>query len=100
MSEGLGLNGTMIPRSVKRLFDQRVEPRTDAGAAAMLEWRGAMQIVTLINQSRSGAMVSCDEIPHIGEAVALQLPDRAPVAGVVSWVRDGRIGIHFAAASR
>ena len=100
MSEGLRLDGSMIPRGVKRLFDQRGEPRCEAGATAMLEWRGTTQIITLVNLSRSGAMVCCSEIPHIGEAVALQLPDRSPVAGAVSWVRDGRIGIHFAVPTR
>ena len=100
MSEGLRLDGTMIPRSVKRLFDQRAEPRADGGSSAVLEWRGSNHVVGIVNLSRSGAMVCCDKIPHIGEAVALQLPDRASVAGVVSWVRDGRVGIHFAASSR
>jgi hypothetical protein len=90
----------MIPRGVKRLFDQRAEPRSEAHASAVLEWRGTTQVVTLVNQSRSGAMVVCAKIPHIGEAVALQLPDRSPLAGVVSWVRDGRIGIHFALSTR
>ena len=42
-------------------------------------------------------MVVCDEIPHIGESVALQLLDRSRRAGHVRWVRDGRIGINFAA---
>ena len=100
MSEGLGLDGSMIPRSVRRLFDQRAEPRSAADATAMFEWRGSTQIVTLVNVSSSGAMVCCAKIPHIGETVALQLPDRSPVAGVVSWVRDGCIGIHFATPAR
>jgi len=90
----------MIPRSVRRLFDQRGEPRSAAQSKAVFEWRGSTQIVTLVNLSHSGAMVCCAEIPHIGETVALQLPDHSPVAGVVSWVRDGRIGIHFAAPTR
>jgi hypothetical protein len=90
----------MIPRSVKRMFDERGEARTADSATVLLEWRGAALAVRLVNLSSSGAMVSCDEIPHIGEAVALQLPDRSPVAGVVRWVRDGRIGVHFAARTR
>ena len=90
----------MIPRSVKRMFDERGEVRAADSATVLLEWRGAALAVRLVNLSPSGAMVSCDEIPHIGEAVALQLPDRSPVAGVVRWVRDGRIGVHFAARTR
>lgn len=87
----------MIPRSVKRMFDQRGEPREQAGASALVEWRGTSLGVGLANISASGAMVVCDEIPHIGEAMALHLPDLAPLPAVVRWVRDGRIGIHFTA---
>ena len=97
MSAGLRLDGSMIPRSVKRMFDERGEPRDEAGASAMFEWRGRSIAVELTNVSASGAMLVCDKIPHIGETVALQLPESAPVPGVVTWVRDGRIGIHFAA---
>ena len=97
MSDGLRLEGSMIPRSVKRMFDERGEPRENAAASAVIEWRGTSVKVPLANVSASGAMVICDEIPHIGEAMALRLPDRAPVPAVVRWVRDGRIGIHFAA---
>jgi hypothetical protein len=100
VSEALRLDGSMIPRSVKRLFDQRGEPRADGGTSVLLIWRGTALTVRLVNLSPSGAMVSCNEIPHIGETVALQLPDRSPVAGVVCWVRDGRIGVHFAVPSR
>lgn len=95
MSEGLRLDGTMIPRRVKRLFDQRGEPRQAGPVTALFDWRGASLTVRLANLSPSGAMLVCSEIPHIGEAVALHLPDRAPMSAVVRWVRDGRIGIHF-----
>jgi hypothetical protein len=87
----------MIPRQVKRLFDQRGEARAAAVASATLSSRGATLSVKVVNLSPSGAMVNCSEIPHIGETVALQLPGRPPAAGAVCWVRDGRIGIHFAA---
>ena len=100
MNEGLRLDGGMIPRSVKRLFDQRDEPRIEAGTVGEFELRGSRHQVTVVNLSRSGAMVCCDQIPHIGEAVALQLTDRAPFSGLVTWVRDGHIGIHFAAPAR
>jgi len=87
----------MIPRSVKRMFDERGEPRAKGNASAAVEWRGKSLAVGLANVSRSGAMVICGKIPHIGEAMALRLPDQAPVPAVVRWVRDGRIGIHFTA---
>ncbi len=98
MSIGLGLDGSMISRSVKRMFDGRGEPREEVASSALIEWRGASLPVGLANVSPSGAMVICSEIPHIGEAIALHLLDRVPVAGAVSWVRDGRIGIHFTAS--
>lgn len=97
MPAKFSLNGGMIPRTVKRMFDQRGEQRLEAGPqTATLGWRGRRHPVRLINASPSGAMVIFAEIPHIGEEVALQLPNRGDVAGHVRWVRDGRIGIHFA----
>ena len=87
----------MIPRSVRRMFDERGEPREQASDVATIKWRGASLAVELVNVSASGAMVLCGEIPHIGETIALQLRDRRSASGVVSWVRDGHIGIHFTA---
>ena len=97
MTAGLSLKGNMIPRTVKRTFDGRGEPREDANAAAMMEWRGESLAVEVANISASGAMLVCDQIPHIGEEIALHLPELAPLPAVVCWVRDGRIGIHFTA---
>jgi hypothetical protein len=86
----------MIPRTVKRMFDQREEPRHDAaGQSAELVVRQRTQAVRLVNLSPSGAMVISRQIPYIGEPVALQLVDREAVAGHVRWVRDGMIGINF-----
>jgi len=92
------LNGSMIPRSVKRMFDERAEPREAADpATATMEWRGRSHSVRLVNLSPSGAMVNFSAMPHIGELVALHLPGRGRVSGHVRWVRDGRIGVNFAA---
>lgn len=98
MSEKGSLSGGIIPRSVKRLFDERLEERFNADSkTAVLGFRGDSHVVRLVNLSDSGAMVIFAETPHIGEAVTLQLLDRGEVPAVVRWVRDGRIGIHFAA---
>jgi hypothetical protein len=94
------LDGMIIPRRIKRMFDQRAEPRAAAIGTALLGWRGQSVPVGLENHSASGAMVVCGEIPHIGEAVVLTLPERAPIEGFICWVRDGRIGIYFAAVVR
>lgn len=94
------LHGSMIPRSVKRMFDQRSEPREPAdSSSAVLEWRGRKHVVRLGNSSPSGAMVIFTMMPHIGEQVTLHLPGRSPMAGQVRWVRDGRVGVNFAAPS-
>ena len=98
MDDGLRLDGTMIPRRVKRLFDQRAEPRLAVPASADLHWRGAASEVGLANISASGAMIESPATPHIGEQVTLALVGEAPVRAVVRWVRDGRIGLHFIAS--
>lgn len=97
MSGKFSLDGSMIPRTVKRMFDERGEERIEAGSrTAALNFRGRRHVVRLINLSRSGAMVAFVEVPHIGEEVSLQLLERGEVPAYVRWVRDGRIGIHFA----
>lgn len=92
------LDGSMIPRAVRRMFDERLEPREPVPAeSATLELRGRRHKVQLVNLSPSGAMVNFPLMPHIGEQVTLHLHDRGPVPGQVCWVRDGRIGVNFAA---
>jgi len=91
-----GLDGGMIPRTVKRMLDERTEERFDANAQTVeMEFRGRKHMVRLVNTSPSGAMVIFSLVPHIGEQVSLQLVDRGQVIATVRWVRDGRIGISF-----
>jgi len=93
------LDGTMIPRRMRRIFDTRGEPREDADCqSAVLEVRGRKHMVRLANLSPSGAMVIFPAMPHIGEKVVLNLLGRGRMYGQVCWVRDGRIGVNFAAA--
>ena len=97
MSGKFGLEGGMIPRSVKRVFDQRGEPRETAeSSTAVLSHRGRNHVVRILNLSNSGAMIIFPVMPHIGEAVTLQLLDWGPVEGHVRWARDGKIGVNFA----
>ena len=94
-----GLDGSMIPRSVRRMFDERDEPRFEVDGetqSAVLTHAGQNHVVRVGNLSNSGAMVVYPDVPHIGEAVTLRLLDHGAVAGHVRWVRDGRIGINFA----
>lgn len=88
----------MIPRTVKRMFDERSEPRQEGDSqTAVFTHRGRNHVVRIDNLSPSGAMVVYPGMPHIGETVTLQLLDHGAVAGQVRWVRDGRVGINFAA---
>jgi hypothetical protein len=92
------LDGTMIPRNVRRIFDERSEPRTPVDShTAVLEIRGRRHVVRVANISPSGAMVIFPDMPHIGEELVLNLLGRGRMLGHVRWVRDGRIGVNFAA---
>jgi hypothetical protein len=100
VSGKFGLEGGMIPRSVRRMFDQRDEPRFDLDGdlqTAVLGRDGRNHVVRVGNISNSGAMVVYSDVPNIGEEVTLQLLDHGAVAGHVRWVRDGRVGINFVA---
>ncbi len=93
------LHGSMIPRSVRRMFDERAETREPAESqTAVLEIRGRKHMVRLTNVSPSGAMVVFSLMPNIGEKVVLHLLDRGRVRGQVCWVRDGKVGVNFAAS--
>ena len=97
MSSRFHLHGDMIPRTVKRMFDERDEERVEADSrTGVLSLRKRNHVVTLVNLSRSGAMVRFSGDAHIGENVSLQLLDRGVIAGQVRWLRDGRMGISFA----
>lgn len=99
MSSNFALDGGMVPRTAQRVIDERAEPRHPAAASstAMMEFRGRRHVVRLVNVSRSGAMVIFPHIPNIGEIVSLQLLDRGLLSAQVIWVKEGRIGVSFAA---
>ena len=96
MSSRFQLHGDMIPRSVKRMFDERAEERLQSDSSTvLLTLRNRGHVVTLVNLSRSGAMIRFPGDAHIGESVSLQLLDRGEIAGQVRWLRDGRMGVSF-----
>jgi hypothetical protein len=100
VASGFFLDGTMIPRSGQRNIDERGEGRFPAqSGTAVLEFRGRKHVVQLVNVSPSGAMVLFPHVPNIGERLALQLLERGGVMAQVRWVRDGRIGLSFAATA-
>ena len=96
MAAKFSLDGAMIPRTVKRMIDERSEERCPAVTeTVVMEFRGRKHVVRLANTSLSGAMVIFPLVPHIGEQVSLQLLEKGQVSARVRWVRDGRIGISF-----
>jgi len=98
VASSIFLDGSMIPRTEQRTIDERLEARHAAiSSTAVLEFRGRKHVVRLVNISGSGAMVIFPHIPNIGERLALQLLDRGLVSAQVRWVKDGRIGLSFAA---
>lgn len=99
MASNFSLDGGMVPRSVTRQVDHRLKERVDSSSSrtAVLEIGDRKHAVRLVNISRSGAMLIFSLIPHIGEPIKLQLIGHGAVLGHVRWVRDGRIGVSFAA---
>jgi hypothetical protein len=89
--------GGWISRALRRLFDEREEPRADGEQTAVLTHGGREHVVRVSNISSSGAMVDYAESPTVGDAVTLRLLDQGAVAGQVRWVRGGHVGINFAA---
>lgn len=90
----------IIPGSVRRLFDDRDEPRFDVEGdlqTAVLSHGGREHVVRIGNISSSGAMVLHAQPLKVGEPVSLQFLDHGAVPGHVRWVRDGRAGVNFAA---
>lgn len=101
MAARFSLDGSIIPRRVKRLFDQRSEPRIECEAdGAILSFRGTDHSVKLLNCSPSGAMILFDRTPNIGETLTLRTKDRNGERAQVRWVRDGKIGLTFLRAVR
>jgi hypothetical protein len=98
VASGYFLDGGMIPRSEKRSIDERSEVRRAAvSSTGVLEFRGRKHVVRLVNVSSSGAMVIFPHTPNIGEKLPLQLLDQGLVTAQVRWVKDGRVGLSFAA---
>jgi PilZ domain-containing protein len=88
----------MIPRSERRMIDERTEVRHPSlSNTGVLEFRGRKHMVRLINVSSSGAMIAFPHSPNIGERLLIQVLDHGAVWAQVRWVKDGRVGLSFAA---
>ena len=96
MASDFSLDGGMIPRTAERSIDERGELRHAAvSGTAVLDFRGRRHVVRLVNVSSFGAMITFPHLPHIGEAVKLQLLDRGSMAAQVIWAKAGRVGLSF-----
>lgn len=101
MASDLSLDGGMIPRTSERNIDERSELRRAAvSGTAVLDYRGRRHVVRLVNISSSGAMIIFPHVPHIGEAVMIQLLDRGHTPAQVIWAKAGRVGLSFVDAVR
>jgi hypothetical protein len=90
------LDGSMVPRTVRRWVDQRSEPRVDTALQpATILFRGRSYSAPVVNISPSGAMVIFRLIPFIGETIKIDLGDRGAVSARICWVKDGRVGVRF-----
>jgi len=88
------LAGILIPRVERRTTNQRREDRyRGVVERATLVFRRKKTLVKVINISGSGLMVEATIEPRIGERVSVEFEGFEPLAGVVRWVREGRIGL-------
>lgn len=86
--------------TLRRLLDERDEPRTGASQTAVLGLRGANHVVRVADLSPSGVNIAFAGEPAVGERVTIQLLDHGLVAGQVRWARENRVGIQFDAPLR
>jgi hypothetical protein len=92
--EGPSLSKLLIPRVERRTTNQRREDRYRGVVdRATLVFRRKKVLVKVCNISESGVMVEAALEPHIGEKIRIDFEGFEPLAGVVRWVRDGRIGL-------
>lgn len=87
-----------IGDGLRRLLDQRDEERSESGSqTAVLSHQGSRHVVGMVNLSSAGAMLRFRGDLAEGDEVLLQLLDHGAVKGQVRWIRDGRVGVSFAA---
>ena len=96
MDESPALKRSLLGDGLRRLLDEREEPRSIATSqTAMLDHEGRRHVVRLVDLSPSGAMLGFQGRLADGDEVTLHLLDRGAVTGQVRWSRDGRVGINF-----
>ena len=92
----LALAGDLIPRTQRRVVEQRSEDRLDdLVERAIICFRGQEHLVPVINISARGTMIESDIVPRIGETITIQFDNCTRIQGFVRWIRGGRIGLGF-----
>lgn len=88
--------GELIPRTERRSFDERSEPRfDDMVERAVIYFRNEPYVVPVVNISARGTMIESGIQPRIGETIVVQFESCTRIQGFVRWAREGRIGINF-----
>ena len=96
MDESPASKRSLIGEGLRRLLDERDEPRsTPISQTAMLDHDGRRHVVRLVDLSPSGAMLGFQGKLADGDDITLHLLDHGAVTGQVRWSRDGRVGINF-----
>ncbi|WP_309601478.1 PilZ domain-containing protein [Sphingomonas sp.] len=96
MDESPASKRSLLGEGLRRLLDEREEPRSIATSqTAMLDHGGRRHVVRLVDLSQSGAMLGFQGTLVDGDDVTLHLLDHGAVRGQVRWSRDGRVGINF-----
>lgn len=85
-----------IPRGERRKADQRSEDRFQGvSERATIVFRRKTMLVPVVNVSSSGIAIEASITPCIGEILIVTLDGRAPVDGVVRWLKEGRLGLEL-----
>jgi len=81
-------------RDERRVAAQRGSPRhRDIVERATIVYGRKRSLVRVVNVSEGGVTVESAITPAVGETILVELAGADLVAGVVRWIRRGRIGL-------
>ena len=85
-------------RDERRVAAQRRSPRhREIVERATIVYGRKRSLVRVVNVSASGLTIESALSPAVGETILVELAGAEAVAGVVRWVRRGRIGLDVGA---
>lgn len=100
-SAGKGLAAIAVSRLESRRGDSRNEDRHRIeGRQGTVTFRGREHTVEVVNVSGGGAMIAATICPNVNERIDLTLGTGAPLQCLVRWIKEGRIGLEFAAETQ